>query len=41
MPGHIHSIETAAASVHEIVPSRKLPHNEDRQVLGDADYLGI
>lgn len=39
--GLIHSIDTTAANVHDIVPSGKLLHGEERRVFGDAGYLGI
>ena len=39
--GLIHSIETTAANVHDIVPADKLLHGEEQRVFGDAGYLGI
>jgi len=39
--GLIHSIESTAANVHDIVPSGNLLHGEERRVFGDAGYLGI
>ena len=39
--GLIHSIDTTAAKVHDIVPADKLLHGKERQVFGDAGYLGI
>jgi IS5 family transposase len=39
--GLIHSIDTTAANVHDIVPASKLLHGEERKVFGDAGYLGI
>jgi IS5 family transposase len=39
--GLIHSIDTTAANVHDIVPADKLLHGEERRVFGDAGYLGI
>lgn len=39
--GLIHSIDTTEANVHDIVPSGKLLHGEERRVFGDAGYLGI
>jgi IS5 family transposase len=39
--GLIHSIDTTAANVHEIVPTDKLLHGEEQRVFGDAGYLGI
>ncbi|MCH8497308.1 MAG: IS5 family transposase [Marinobacter sp.] len=39
--GLIHSIDTTAANVHDIVPSGNLLHGEEQRVFGDAGYLGI
>ena len=39
--GLIHSIDTTAANVHDIVPTDKLLHGEEQRVFGDAGYLGI
>ena len=39
--GLIHSIETTAANVHDIVPTGKLLHGDEQRVFGDAGYLGI
>lgn len=39
--GLIHSIDTTAANVHDIVPADKLLHGEEQRVFGDAGYLGI
>ena len=39
--GLIHSIDTTAANVHDIVPAGKLLHGEEQRVFGDAGYLGI
>ena len=39
--GLIHSIETTAANVHDIVPADKLLHGEEQRVFGDSGYLGI
>ena len=39
--GLIHSIDTTAANVHDIVPTGKLLHGEEQRVFGDAGYLGI
>jgi IS5 family transposase len=39
--GLIHSIDTTAANVHDIVPADKLLHGDERRVFGDAGYLGI
>lgn len=39
--GLIHSIETMAANVHDIVPADQLLHGEEQRVFGDAGYLGI
>jgi IS5 family transposase len=39
--GLIHSIDTTAANVHGIVPADNLLHGDERQVFGDAGYLGI
>lgn len=37
----IHSIDTTAANVHDIVPTDKLLHCEEQRVFGDAGYLDI
>ena len=39
--GLIHSIDTTAANVHDIVPSGNLLHGDEQRVFGDAGYLGI
>ena len=39
--GLIHSIDTTAANVHDIVPTDKLLHGEEQRVFGDAGYLGV
>jgi len=39
--GLIHSIDTTAANVHDIVPAGNLLHGEEQRVFGDAGYLGI
>ena len=39
--GLIHSIDTTAANVHDIVPADKLLHGEGQRVFGSASYLGI
>ena len=39
--GLIHSIDTTAANVHDIVPTGNLLHGDERRVFGDAGYLGI
>lgn len=39
--GLIHSIDTTAANVHDIVPSGKLLHGDEKRVFGDAGYRGI
>jgi IS5 family transposase len=39
--GLIHSLDTTAANVHDIVPTDKLLHGEEQRVFGDAGYLGI
>jgi len=39
--GLIHSIDTTAANVHNIVPSGKLLHGEEHRVFSDAGYFGI
>ena len=39
--GLIHSIDTTAANVHDIVPARNLLHGDEQRVFGDAGYLGI
>ena len=39
--GLIHSIDTTAANVHDIVPSGNLLHGGEQRVFGDAGYLGI
>lgn len=39
--GLIHSIDTTAANVHDIVPADKLLHDEEQRVFGDAGYLAI
>jgi len=39
--GLIHSMDTTAANVHDIVPSAELLHGDERRVFGDAGYLGI
>lgn len=37
----IHSIDTTAANVHDIVPFGNLLQGEEQRVFGDAGYLGI
>src|SRR5680860_982488 len=39
--GLIHSIDTTAANVHDIVPAGNLLHGDEQRVFGDAGYLGI
>ncbi len=39
--GLIHSIDTTAANVHDILPAGKLLHGEEQRVFGNAGYLGI
>lgn len=39
--GLIHSIDTTAANVHDILPAGNLLHGDEQRVFGDADYLGI
>jgi IS5 family transposase len=39
--GLIHSIETTAANIHDIVLADKLLHGEEQRAFGDAGYLGI
>ena len=39
--GLIHSIDTTAANVHDIVRADKLLHGDEQRVFGDAGYLGI
>lgn len=39
--GLIHSIETTAANVHDLVPSDKLLHGDEKRVFGDSGYRGI
>ena len=39
--GLIHSIDTTAANVHDIVPTGNLLHGDEQRVFGEAGYLGI
>ncbi len=39
--GLIHSIDTTAANVHDIVSAGNLLHGDEQRVFGDAGYLGI
>ncbi|WP_211227229.1 transposase [Saccharospirillum impatiens] len=39
--GLIHSIDTTAANIHDIVPVGKLLHRAERRVFGHAGYMGI
>ena len=39
--GLIHSIDTTAANVHDIVSAGNLLHGDELRVFGDAGYLGI
>ncbi len=39
--GLIHSIDTTAANVHDIVCADNLLHGDERRVFSDAGYLGI
>ena len=39
--GLIHSIDTTAANVHDILPAGNLLHGDEQRVFGDAGYLGI
>lgn len=39
--GLIHSIDTTAANVHDIVPTGKLLHGEEQRAFGEAGCLGI
>ncbi len=39
--GLIHSIDTTAANVHDIVPADNLLHGDEQRVFGDAGYLVI
>jgi IS5 family transposase len=39
--GLIHSIDTTAANVHDILPTDKMLHGEEERVFGDASYLDI
>jgi IS5 family transposase len=39
--GLIHSIETTAANVHDLVPAADLLHGEETVVYADAGYQGI
>jgi hypothetical protein len=39
--GLIHSIDTTAANVHDIVFTGNLLHGDEQRVFGDAGYLGV
>lgn len=39
--GYVHSIETTAANVHDIVVASELIRKEDEVVYGDSGYIGI
>jgi IS5 family transposase len=39
--GYVHSIETTAANVHDIVKAPVLIRKDDKVVYGDAGYVGI
>jgi IS5 family transposase len=39
--GLIHSIDTTATNVHDIVPSGNPLHGEEQRVFGDAGYFGF
>ncbi len=39
--GLIHSIDTTAANVHDLVSAGNLLHGDEQRVFGDAGYLGI
>lgn len=39
--GLIHSIETTPANVHDLTPSDKLLHGDEKRVWADAGYRGI
>jgi len=41
MLGLIHSIDTTAANVHDIVPTDKLLHVEEQRAFGETGCLGI
>jgi IS5 family transposase len=38
--GLIHSIDTTADNVHDIVPAGNLLHGDEQRVFGDAGHLG-
>lgn len=39
--GLIHSVETTAASLHDLTPAADLLHGEEELVCADAAYQGI
>ena len=39
--GLVHSVDSTAANVHDIVPTDKLLHGEEQRIFGDAGYFGI
>lgn len=39
--GYVHSIETTAANIHDLVPVHNLIREDDEVVYGDSGYVGI
>ena len=39
--GLVHSIATTSANVHDVTQAHRLLHGRERQVWGDAGYIGV